>query len=134
MPKDEPDEFRVVLRKVVASCRLSYWEIKDQLGLGHGSLQRLLEGRWTSSITWSNSPVSSRSIPWSSWNSASRTSLPPPLTDWIRPNFRIRRNWQALSSTREDMADLVRGIVQEELGAWEDRPKGRSGLRVLATP
>lgn len=56
------------------------------------------------------------------------------LTDWMRPDTRIRRNRQALPSTREELADLVRGIVQEELGAREDRPKGRSGLRVIATP
>lgn len=43
----------------------------------------------------------------------------------------IRRNRQALPATLEELADLVRGIVQEELGVQEDRSMDRSGLRAV---
>jgi hypothetical protein len=134
MPEDELEELRAVLREAVATCRLSYREIEDELGLGHGSLQRLLDGRVDIRVhhlvelarILQVHPMEFLELGFPDWPSRHR------LTDWMRPDSRIRRNRQALPSTREDLADLVRGIVQKELGAQEDRPKGRSGLRVVA--
>ena len=37
-------ELRAVLREAVAACRRSNRDLEDELGLGHGSLQRMLDG------------------------------------------------------------------------------------------
>lgn len=133
MPQDELEELRAVLREAVAACRLSYREVEDELGLGHGSLQRLLDGRVDVRVhhlvdlarILQVHPMEFLELGFPDWPSRHR------LTDWMRPGSRIRRNRQALPSTREELADLVRGIVQEELGVQKDRSEGRSGLRAV---
>lgn len=45
MRQDELSELRAVLREAVAACRRSNRDLEDDLGLGHGSLQRMLDGR-----------------------------------------------------------------------------------------
>jgi transcriptional regulator with XRE-family HTH domain len=136
MPKDGLEELRAVLREAVSASRLSYREIEDQLGLGHGSLQRLLDGRVDVRVhhlvglarILQVHPMEFLELGFPDWPSRHR------LTDWMRPDSRIRRTRQALPSTREDLAALVREIVQEELGARENSPQSRSGLRAVATP
>ena len=44
MPKDQLHELRAVLREAVTATRRGYREIEDQLGIGHGTLKRLLDG------------------------------------------------------------------------------------------
>jgi hypothetical protein len=135
MPVDELEELRVVLREAVAACRLSFREIEHEFGLGHGSLKRLLDGevdiRVHHLVEFARilqvHPMEFLELGFPDWPSRHR------LTDWMRPGSRIRRNRQALPSTREELADLVRGIVQEELGAGDNRPKDRSRLHVVAT-
>lgn len=122
-----------MLREAVAACRRSYREVEDELGLGHGSLQRLLDGRVDVRVhhlvdlarILQVHPMEFLELGFPDWPSRHR------LTEWMRPGSRIRRNRQALPATLEELADLVRGIVQEELGVQEDRSMGRSGLRAV---
>ena len=122
MRQDELSELRAVLREAVAACRRSNRDLEDDLGLGHGSLQRLLDGRIDLRVNHLLAiarllqihPMEFLELGLPDW------PVRHHLTDWMKPDLRKRAKKKAgLPSTREELAELVRGIVQEELDARE---------------
>ncbi len=120
MPQDDLSELRAVLREAVAACRRSNRDLEDDLGLGHGSLLRMLDGRIEIRVhhlvaiarILQVHPMEFLELAFPDW------PVRHHLTDWMRPDVRKKAGKKAaLPSTREELSDLVRGIVQEEIGA-----------------
>ena len=129
MRQDELSELRAVLREAVAACRRSNRELEDDLGLGHGSLQRMLDGQVDVRVQHLVAlarllqvhPMEFLELGFPDW------PVHHHLTDWMRPDLRKRaRKRPGLPSTREELSELVRGIVQEELDTREAAPPRRT--------
>lgn len=120
MPQDDLNGLRAVLREAVAACRRSSRDMEEELGLGHGSLQRLLDGRIDIRVQHLLAiarllqihPVEFLELGFPEWPARYR------LIDWMGPDQRKRAAGKSgLPTTREELAELIRGIVREELDA-----------------
>ena len=125
MRQEDLGELRAVLREAVAACRRSNRDLEDDLGLGHGSLQRMLDGRIDVRVQHLVAiarllqvhPMEFLELGFPDWPARHH------LTDWMQPDLRKRaRKRPGLPATREELAELVRGIVQEELDARDATP------------
>lgn len=125
MRQEDLSELRAVMREAVAACRRSNRELEDELGLGHGSLQRLLDGRIDIRVNHLLAiarilqihPLEFLEIGFPDWPARHH------LTDWMKPDLRKRaRKKPGLPSTREELVELVRGVVQEEFEARDAAP------------
>lgn len=112
-----------MLRAAVAACRRSNRDLEDALGLGHGTLQRLLDGRLDVRVhhllglarLLQVHPVEFLEQGFPDWPARHR------LADWMDPDQRMRTVGKSgLPATREELSELIRAIVREELG---DRPQ-----------
>src|SRR5262245_24725231 len=122
MLQEDLSELRAVLREAVAACRRSNRELEDELGLGHGSLLRMLDGEVDVRVQHLVAiarllqvhPMEFLELGFPDW------PVRHHLTDWMSPDLRKKATKQpGLPSTREELSELVRGIVQEELDARE---------------
>ena len=122
MSRDELSALRALMRDAVASCRRSNRELEDALGLGHGTLQRLLDGRIDVRVyhllalarLLQVHPVEFLEQAFPDWPARHR------LTDWMNPDQRKNEAGRSgMPATREELAELIREIVREEL----DRPR-----------
>lgn len=129
MRQEDLSELRAVLREAVAACRRSNRDLEDDLGLGHGSLQRMLDGQVDVRVQHLVAlarllqvhPMEFLELGFPDW------PVHHHLTDWMRPDLRKRaRKRPGLPSTREELSELIRGIVQEELDAREATPPRRT--------
>lgn len=129
MRQEDLSELRAVLREAVAACRRSNRDLEDDLGLGHGSLQRMLDGRVDVRVQHLVAlarllqvhPMEFLELGFPDWPAHHH------LTDWMKPDLRKRaRKRPGLPSTREELSELIRGIVQEELDAREAAPPRRT--------
>ena len=129
MRQEDLSELRAVLREAVAACRRSNRDLEDDLGLGHGSLQRMLDGQVDVRVQHLVAlarllqvhPMEFLELGFPDW------PVHHHLTDWMRPDLRKRaRKRPGLPSTREELSELVRGIVQEEFDAREATPPRRT--------
>jgi hypothetical protein len=132
MRQEDLSELRAVLREAVAACRRSNRDLEDDLGLGHGSLQRMLDGQVDVRVQHLVAlarllqvhPMEFLELGFPDW------PVHHHLTDWMRPDLRKRaRKRPGLPSTREELSELVRGIVQEELDTREAAPARRASGR-----
>lgn len=129
MRQEDLSELRAVLREAVAACRRSNRDLEDDLGLGHGSLQRMLDGQVDVRVQHLVAlarllqvhPMEFLELGFPDW------PVHHHLTDWMRPDLRKRaRKRPGLPSTREELSELIRGIVQEEFDAREATPPRRT--------
>lgn len=129
MRQEDLSELRAVLREAVAACRRSHRDLEDDFGLGHGSLQRLLDGRIDIRVNHLLAiarilqvhPMEFLEIGFPDWPARHH------LTEWMKPDLRKRaRKRPGLPSTREELVELVRGVVQEEFDAREAVPARRT--------
>ena len=120
MPQDDLSELRALVREGVAACRRSNRELEDALGLGHGTLQRLLDGRIDIKVhhllglarLLQVHPMEFLEQGFPHWPARHR------LVDWRDPDQRKKAAGKSgLPATREELSELIRGIVQEELSA-----------------
>ncbi len=132
MRQEDLSELRAVLREAVAACRRPNRELEDELGLGHGSLLRMLDGQVDVRVQHLVAiarllqvhPMEFLELGFPDW------PVHHHLTDWMRPDLRKRaRKRPGLPSTREELFELVRGIVQDELDAREAAPPRRASGR-----
>ena len=120
MSRDELSELRALVREAVAACRRSNRELEDALGLGHGTLQRLLDGRIDIKVhhllglarLLQVHPMEFLEQGFPDWPARHR------LVDWRDPDQRKKAAGKSgLPATREELSELIRGIVLEELDA-----------------
>lgn len=132
MRQDPLSELRAVLREAVAATHRTNYELEKELGLGHGSLQRLFDGRVDVRVhhllalarILQVHPMEFLELAFPDWPARHH------LTDWMKPDLRKKAGKRpGLPSTREELAELVRGIVQEELDAREADPARRTPRR-----
>ena len=123
MLQDDLSELRAVLREAVAACRRSNRDLEDDLGLGHGSLLRMLDGRIEIRVhhlvalarILQVHPMEFLELAFPDWPARHH------LTEWMKPDLRKRaKKRPGLPATREELSELVRGLVQEELDAREN--------------
>ncbi|HEX6861567.1 MAG TPA: helix-turn-helix transcriptional regulator, partial [Thermoanaerobaculia bacterium] len=107
MRQEDLSELRAVLREAVTACRRSNRDLEDDLGLGHGSLQRMLDGRVDVRVQHLVAlarllqvhPMEFLELGFPDW------PVHHHLTDWMRPDLRKRaRKRPGLPSTREELS------------------------------
>ncbi|HWN43364.1 MAG TPA: hypothetical protein VNW71_14145 [Thermoanaerobaculia bacterium] len=122
MRQDDLSELRAVLREAVVACRRSNRDLEDDLGLGHGSLQRMLDGRIDIRVhhlveiarILQVHPMEFLELGFPDWPARHH------LSEWMKPDLRKRATKRpGLPATREELSELVRGIVREEIDARE---------------
>jgi transcriptional regulator with XRE-family HTH domain len=124
MSDQDLDSLRALLREAVAGSRLSGREAEEVLGIGHGNLERLLNG--TLELRVRHVLALARRLKVSP---ADFFALGCPeavraaehdLTEWVAPPHR-RQAAPALPRTADDLAALIRSAVQQELAAREGK-------------
>jgi hypothetical protein len=127
MPKDELSELRAVLREAADASRRTYKEIEKALGIGHGTLLRMLDGRLDIRVYHVVGLARLLRVHPKDFLEAAFPDWPAEhqLTEWMTPARRKRLKKPALPSTLEELSELVRGIVQDELAAREAAPASR---------
>jgi hypothetical protein len=120
MPKDELHELRAVLREAVAATRRPYREIEDQLGIGHGTLKRILAGDFEIRAYHLTQlarllrvhPKEFFELAFPDWPAQHR------LSDWVTPDRRkaLPRQTHFPDNTAE-LAELIRDLIRQELSA-----------------
>lgn len=116
-------ELRRLLREAVEASRMHTRDIERTLGIGHGNLARLLRGtlelRVRHLIAFArllNIPPADfleLGCPEASQNARRR------LIDWMGPDRRAAKGASRLPATAEELTELIRAVVTEELDARE---------------
>ncbi len=114
---------RDLLREAVAGSRLSGRDAEAVLGIGHGNLERLLNGTLELRIRHvlalaRHLQVSPADFFALGCPEAVRAAQHD-LTEWIAPPRRLQAGQAPLPTTADDLAALIRSAVQEELAARE---------------
>lgn len=119
MPRDEFYELRAVLREALDATRKSYRQIEDKLGLGHGTLKKLIDGeleiRASHLTRFANllqiHPREFFELGFPDWTAQHC------LADWLTPDRRKVFQQTGLPTNVNELADLIRSIIREELSA-----------------
>jgi len=115
-------QLRAVLRQAISACGMSGRHIETAMGLGHGNLERILDGRNDLRVRHILALAKLLKVPPQDFL---ELGVPQPeagtkyrLHDWIMPREIAPPNAaKKTSGPPEDMAKLVRDAVQEALGA-----------------
>jgi transcriptional regulator with XRE-family HTH domain len=118
-------EFRHVLRELVRMSRMPVRELERALGIGHGRLERLLNGeleiRLRHVLAMADvlgvSPGDLLTVGCAEATRRARRRV----VDWL-PHLAPKQEGTPLPASREDLAEMIREILREELDA---RPSGR---------
>ncbi len=119
-------EFRHVLRELVRMVRMSVRDLERTLGIGHGKLEQLLNGEMEIRLrhvlamaeVLGVSPGDLLTIGCAEATRRARKRV----VDWL-PHLAPKKEGTPLPATREELDEMVRGIVQEELDARRSAPR-----------
>lgn len=116
---------RDLLREAVAGSRLSGHEAEAVLGIGHGNLERLLNGTLELRIRHvlalaRHLQVSPADFFALGCPEAVRAAQHD-LTEWIAPPHRLQAGQAPLPRTADDLVALIRSAVQQELAARDQK-------------
>lgn len=114
-------EFRHVLRELVRMVRMPVRDLERTLGIGHGKLERLLNGELEIRLrhvlaiaeVLGVSPGDLLMVGCSEATRRARSRV----VDWL-PHL-AKQNGAPLPATREELAEMIRGILHEELETRE---------------
>lgn len=115
-------QLRAVLRQAVNACGLSVRDIETAMGLGHGNIERILDGRSDLRVRHLLGLARVLKIPPQDFL---ELGLPQPeggtkyrLRDWIIPREMAPPHLaKTADGSGDDIARLVREAVQQTLGA-----------------
>jgi hypothetical protein len=115
-------QLRAVLRQAISSCGVSARNIETAMGLGHGSLERILDGRNDLRVRHIVGLARLLKVPPQDFL---ELGLPQPeggtkyrLRDWVMPQEMAPPNAaKRTDGSANDIAKLVREAVQQALGA-----------------
>jgi transcriptional regulator with XRE-family HTH domain len=123
MSEKDLESFREVLREAVAGSQLSGRDAEDVLGIGHGTLGRLLNG--TLDLRVRHVLALARYLKVSPADffvlgcpDAVRAAEHD-LVEWVTPPRRRKAGQKDLPRTADELAALIRSAVQQELAARE---------------
>jgi transcriptional regulator with XRE-family HTH domain len=112
---------RAVLRQAVSACGLSARDIERAVGIGHGNLERILDGRNDLRVRHLLGLARVLKIPPQDFL---ELGIPQPeggtryrLRDWIMPREMAPPNAAKKDGSGDDIAKLVREAVQQTLAA-----------------
>jgi transcriptional regulator with XRE-family HTH domain len=125
---DDLRSLRDLLREAIAATRLTSREVEDALEIGHGKLERLLNGqmeiRVRHILALANilkvSPGDFLILGCPGAVEAAQNEL----VEWLSPPTRRRAAKAARSGSTEDIAKLVRITIREELARLRRGPNG----------
>lgn len=114
-------QLRAVLRQAVSACGMSARDIETAMGLGHGNLERILDGRNELRVRHILGLARVLKVPPQDFL---ELGVPQPeggtkyrLRDWIMPREMAPPNAAKKTDNGNDVAKLVREAVQQALGA-----------------
>jgi transcriptional regulator with XRE-family HTH domain len=119
-------ELRGLLREAVEASRMQTRDIEKALGIGHGNLARLLKGTLELRIRHLLAFARLLNIPPADFlelgcPEASRNARRR-LLDWLGPDRRESKAVSRLPATTQELTELIRVVVSEELDAREVIP------------
>jgi hypothetical protein len=137
MSENDLRQLRAVLREAVRASRIPMRQWEEILGVGHGNLQRLLDGTmelrirhilgFARTLNVSPGDLLDTGCPEAAAQAKYRTA------DWIAaPSLQPpHRKGQAASEAPApgELAEIIRGIVREELGAARGGEEAQPGPR-----
>jgi transcriptional regulator with XRE-family HTH domain len=144
MSHHDLEELRRVLREAVRARRMPTRELERALGITHGSLERLLDGRQEIRVRHLLAFARVLRVPAADFLELgcpeSARTAEFRLADWLRPQESTPRSSRAaepaaaapaaLPATAEELATLIRAAVQQELAAHGiARPAGGKPAR-----
>ena len=115
-------QLRAVLRQAISACRMSGRDIETAMGIGHGNLERILDGRNELRVRHIVALARLLKVPPQDFL---ELGVPQPegstkyrLHDWVLPQQIAPPNAaKKTGSSANDVARLVREAVQEALSA-----------------
>ena len=130
-------ELRQLLREAVESSRMYVRDIEAAIGVGHGNLERLLNGTLELRVRHLIAFARLLKIPPAEFlelgcPGATQTAQRR-LVDWLGPERSQGRagasRSPAMPETPEELAELIRAVVREELAAAEQSTGARKPVR-----
>jgi transcriptional regulator with XRE-family HTH domain len=114
-------QLRAVLRQAISACRMSARDIETAMGIGHGNLERILDGRNELRVRHIVALARLLKVPPQDFL---ELGVPQPegstkyrLHDWVLPQQIAPPNAaKRTGGSANDVAKLVREAVQEALG------------------
>lgn len=114
-------QLRAVMRQAISSCRMSARDIETAMGIGHGNLERILDGRNELRVRHIVALARLLKVPPQDFL---ELGVPQPegstryrLRDWVAPQVLAPPNAAQKTDGSNDVAKLVREAVQQALGA-----------------
>lgn len=130
-------QLRAVLRQAISACGLSSRNVETAMGLGHGSLERILDGRNDLRVRHVLALARLLKVPPQDFL---ELGVPQPeagtkyrLSDWIMPRHMAPPNAEKKTDSPPDVAALVREAVQQALAA-DLKEAIRDAVREELTP
>lgn len=134
---DDLRPLRQLLRQAIEASGLPVRAIETRLGIRHGSLDHLLDGRSELQVRHILAVAHMLKVPPQDFLAlgcpAAQEEARHRLKDWIEPlPFGPRSGQQAngtgprTAASPEDLVEVIRRVVREELDASPERPGGRS--------
>jgi transcriptional regulator with XRE-family HTH domain len=113
-------QLRAVLRQAISASRLSARSIETAMGLGHGNLERILDGRNDLRVRHILALAKLLKIPPQDFlelGVSQEAGTKYRLKDWIMPPaFQPPNEAKKTDAPADDLGKLVRDAVQEALG------------------
>lgn len=123
MVDQDLDDLRRLLREAVEASRMYTRDIEAALGVGHGNLERLLNGTLELRVRHLLGFARLLKIPPADFFelgcAKAAAAAQHRLLDWLGPDRRLAQGPSRLPSTSEELAELIRAAVREELAARE---------------
>jgi len=117
-----------LLREAIAATRLTSREVEDALGIGHGRLERLLNGKLELRVRHILALADILKVSPGDFLilgcPGAVEAAQHELVEWLSPPARRRAAKAARSGNTEDIAHLVRITVREELARLRRGPNG----------
>lgn len=117
-------EFRHVLRELARMLRMPVRDLENTLGIGHGKLERLLNGELEIRLRHVLAMaevlgVSPGDLLTAGCADATRRARRR-VSDWL-PHLAPKQEGTPLPATREELAEMIRDLLREELSPGRKR-------------
>ena len=132
MSEKDLQQLRQVLREAVRASRRGVRELERSLGLGNGNLQRMLDGTLDLRVRHLIAFADLLGVPPADFLEAgcpdAAERAKHRLNDWIGRSERSAEP-TAASVSLDQLKELIRGAVREEIAAQESEPERRRSRR-----
>ena len=117
-------EFRHILRELIRMLRMPVRDLENTLGIGHGKLERLLNGELEIRLRHVLAlaevlGVSPGDLLTAGCADATRRARRR-VSDWL-PHLAPKQEGTPLPATREELAEMIRDLLREELSPGRKR-------------